>query len=62
MVEILGFITIIALIVHTFVCLTYFVSSIWEKEKRAGIFAGLQLVVPLGLLGFVFYLSGSGFF
>jgi len=62
MVEVLVFITVAALIVHTFVCLAYFVSSIWEKEKRAGIFAGLQLVVPLGLLGFVFYLSGSGFF
>ena len=61
MVEILVLITVIALIVHTFVCLAYFVSSIWEKEKRASIFAGLQLVVPLGLLGLVFYLSGSGF-
>ena len=42
MLEILVFITVAALIIHTFVCLTYFVSSIWEKEKRAGIFAGLQ--------------------
>ncbi len=62
MVEILVLVTVVALIVHTLVCLAYFVSSIWESEKRAGIFAGLQLVVPLGLLGFVFYLSGSGFF
>ena len=62
MVEILVFVAAVALIVHTLVCLAYFVSSIWEKEKRAGIFAGLQLVVPSGLLGLVFYLSGSGFF
>jgi hypothetical protein len=62
MVDILVFVTVVALIVHTFVCLAYFVSSIWEKEKRAGIFAGLQLVLPPGLMGFVFYLSGSGFF
>ena len=62
MVEILVFIIAAALIVHTFVCLAYFVSSIWEKEKRASIFAGLQLVLPLGLLGFALYLSGSGFF
>jgi hypothetical protein len=62
MVEILVLIAVVTLIVHIFVCLAYFVSSIWEKEKRAGIFAGLQLVIPLGLLGFVFYLSGSGFF
>ena len=41
MVEILVLITVFALIVHTFVCLAYFVSSIWEKENRAGIFAGL---------------------
>jgi hypothetical protein len=40
LVEILVFITLAALIIHTFVCLTYFVSSIREKEKRAGIFAG----------------------
>ena len=62
MVEILLLITIVALIVHAIVCLAYFVSSIWEKEKRAGIFAGLQLFLPLGLLGIVLYLSGSGFF
>ena len=62
MVETLVLITVVALIVHTFVCLAYFVSSIWEKEKRASIFAGLQLVLPLGLLGFVLHLSGSGFF
>ena len=62
MVEILFLIAVVALLVHTFVCLAYFVSSIWEKEKRASIFAGLQLVVPPGLLGLVFYLSGSGFF
>ena len=62
MVEILFLTTVVALIVHTFVCLAYFVSSIWEKEKRASIFAGLQLVVPLGLLGFVLFLSASGFF
>ena len=62
MVETLVLITVVALIVHTFVCLAYFVSSIWEKEKRASIFAGLQLVLPLGLLGVVLYLSGSGFF
>ena len=62
MLEFLVFIIVAALIVHIFVCLAYFVSSIWEKEKRAGIFAGLQLLIPLGLLGLVFYLSGSGFF
>ena len=62
MLEILIFIVVVSLLVHTFVCWTYFVSSIWEKEKRASIFAGLQLVFPLGLLGLVLYLSHSGFF
>jgi hypothetical protein len=36
--------------------------TIWEKERRAAAFAGLQLAVPLGLLGFLFFLKGSGFF
>jgi hypothetical protein len=62
MLEILIFIIVVALLVHTFVCWTYFVSSIWEKEKRASIFAGLQLVFPLGLLGLMLYLSRSGYF
>ncbi len=62
MVDILVFVTALALIIHAYICFTFFISSIREKEKRAGIFAGLQLVLPLGLLGLVFYLSGSGFF
>lgn len=49
------------LAIHIFICATYFISSIWEKERRAAAFAGLQLIVPLGLFGFLFFLKGAGF-
>lgn len=62
MVGILVFVTALALIIHAYIFLTYFISSIREKEKRATAFGGLQLAIPLGLLGLLFFLSGSGFF
>ena len=40
----------------------FFVSSIWEKERRASIVGGLQLFGMLAALGLVFYLYHAGFF
>jgi reductive dehalogenase len=51
-----------ALIIQAFIGLTYLISSIWEKEKRASIFAGLQFVGMLGLVIVFFYLREIGFF
>ena len=62
MIVILVFITAIALFIHTYICLTFFISSIREKEKRATLLGGLQLAIPLGLLGLLFLFSKSDFF
>ena len=42
--------------------LSYLVSSIWEKERRAMVFGGLQFLVILGLTVLSLYLWGLGFF
>ena len=62
MTDILIFIAALSLVIHALICLAFFISSIWEKERRAAAFGGLQLAIPLGLFGFLFYLKGSGFF
>ena len=45
-----------------FVGLTYFISSIWEREKRASVFAGLQFLGMTALLGIFWYFVNIGFF
>ena len=62
MVTVLIFIVALALIAQAFIGLTYFVSCIREKEKRATFFAGLQFVGMLGLVVFFFFLIWIGFF
>ncbi|MBW1732330.1 MAG: reductive dehalogenase [Deltaproteobacteria bacterium] len=62
MVNSLLIIAALALIVQAFIGLTYLISSIWEKEKRASIFAGLQFLGMLGLVIAFFYLVEGGFF
>ena len=52
----------VALIGQAFIALAFFISSIWEKEKRATLFAGLQLLVMAGLVIVFFLLITSGFF
>ena len=52
----------LALILQAFIGLTYFISSIWEKEPRASIFAGIQFTGMLALVVLYFYLNGIGFF
>lgn len=52
----------VSLIGQAFIALAFFISSIWEKEKRATLFAGLQLLVMAGLVIVFFLLITSGFF
>jgi hypothetical protein len=42
--------------------LSFFLSCLQEKERRASLFAGLQLLVMLLLLTLFLYLNGIGFF
>lgn len=60
--SILFWLVAIAGMVQTFIGFSFFVSSIWEKERRASIFGGLQLIVMLAVLGLLFYLYNTGFF
>ena len=52
MIAILQFFVALVLILQVFIGLTYFISSIWEKENRASVFAGNQfagMLTPVGL-------------
>ena len=62
MVDVLIFIVALALIVQAFIGLAFFVSCIWEKEKRATIFAGLQFSGMLALVIIFFILKAADFF
>jgi reductive dehalogenase len=62
MVTILTFILGLALCVQAFIGLTFFISSIQEKEKRASILSGLQLLGMLVLVAVFFYLNNVEFF
>lgn len=52
----------VGLIAQALIGLSYFVSSIVEKEKRAGVFAGLQFLVMIAVLIAYLALVLSGFF
>jgi len=62
MIDSLLIIAAIALIIQAFIGLTYLISSIWEKERRASVFAGLQFLGMLGIVIAFFYLEEVGFF
>ena len=62
MVSILIFIAALALMVQAFIGLTFFISCIWEKEKRATVFAGLQFLGMLALVVVFFFLREIDFF
>jgi len=47
---------------QAFIGLTFFVSCIWEKEKRASVFSGLQFAGMLAVLVVFLYLRSIGFF
>ncbi|MGD8766084.1 MAG: hypothetical protein PVG87_27505, partial [Desulfobacteraceae bacterium] len=62
MVDFLSTLVTLGLLVQAAVGLSYLISSIWEKEKRATLFAAIQFVGMLGLLAlFVCWWIG-GFF
>ena len=52
----------LALIVQAFIGLTFFISSIQEKEPRATLFGGIQFLGMLCLVILFFFLWGFGFF
>jgi len=52
----------VGIIVQAFIGLSYFFSCIWEKEKRATLFAGLQFAGMTVVLIVYLYLVGIGFF
>jgi len=56
------FIAGLILVAHTFIALSFFISCLQEKERRASFFAGLQLLAMLLLLGLFFHLHSIGFF
>ena len=51
-----------ALIIQAFISLSFFVSSVYEKEKRATFFGGLQFLCMLGLLVIFLYLARTNYF
>jgi reductive dehalogenase len=62
MIPILIFLGSVALGVQAFVGLAFFISCIWEREKRATVFAGIQFIGMLALLILFLVLAFHGFF
>ena len=62
MVNLLSFIGALLVIGQAFIGLTFFISCLWEKEKRATVFAGVQLVVMLIIVILFLYLIHTGYF
>jgi ferredoxin len=62
MVTIFVIIFAIGLILSAFISLSFFISSIWENEKRAAIFGGLQSLGIIFLIIIFFYLNSFAFF
>ena len=60
--KILFFIAAAATIIQAAIGLSFFISCVWEKERRASIFGGIQFLLMLGLAGLLFYLNSTGFF
>ena len=66
-VNILLFMAAVGLMVQTFIGLSFLISSVWEKERRATIFAAVQfsgmaafLIIFLVLVGFGFFQTAAG--
>jgi len=62
MTSILFFIAVAIAFGMAFIGLSFLISCIWEKEARAALFAGFQLVPMLGLVVLILYLGAIGFF
>ena len=61
-VNVLLFMTAVGLLVQAFIGLSFFISSVWEKENRATVFAAVQFIGMTVLLIIFFLLVGLGFF
>ena len=61
-VKILVYLGVLGLAVQAFIGLSFLISSVWEKEKRATIFAALQFAGMTALLIIYLLLAGRGFF
>jgi reductive dehalogenase len=61
-ITILLIIGIIGLLAQALIGLSFFISCIWEKEKRASVFAGLQFLLMTAVLIAYLSLVLSGFF
>ncbi|MBT8368566.1 MAG: hypothetical protein KJP23_28060, partial [Deltaproteobacteria bacterium] len=62
MTSIIFIIAVAASITMAFIGLSYLISSLWEKESRAALYAGLQFLLMLGLAILLFYLEATGLF
>ncbi|MBN1102429.1 MAG: reductive dehalogenase [Deltaproteobacteria bacterium] len=62
MVTVLVVIAALVLAVQAFIGLSFFISCLWEQERRASLFAGLQFVGMLALLVCFLMLAACGFF
>lgn len=61
-IKILAYICGAALCVQASIGLGFLISSVWEKEKRASLFAALQFAVMLAVALIYFFLLNLGFF
>ena len=61
-INVLVFLGVFALTAQALIGLSFLVSCLWEKEKRAAAFAALQFFGMTALLSIYFLLSWSGFF
>ena len=61
MVDFLSVVVTLGLLVQAAVGLSYLITSIWEKENRASLFAAVQFIGMLGLLMLFLYGWASGF-
>jgi reductive dehalogenase len=56
------FLGVLGLAVQAFIGLGFFISSIWEKERRATVVAAVQFAGMAALLIIFLFLAGQGFF
>ena len=56
------FLGLLGLAVQAFIGLSFLISSVWEKERRATVFAAVQFTAMTALLIIFLLLVGLGFF
>jgi reductive dehalogenase len=60
--RILIFLGVLGLVAQAIIGLAFLISSIWERERRATVFAALQLAGMTAILIVFLFLAGHGFF